>query len=284
MAATKYLICSDLDRTIIPNGAAPESPAARQLLRNLAGRDDVLLAYVSGRNRTLIETAIGEYDLPTPDYAAGDVGSMIYECKPEWRALPEWEAEISADWPGNTRRNLRRVLEEFGVLEMQEEEKQNPFKLSCYAPKEFASDESLARLRDKALTAAPETECIWSIDEAAQIGLLDLLPKSATKHHAVRFLMSWTGTESKRSVFAGDSGNDLPALTSGLQTILVANASDDVKSAALDALRAKGLSDSLYIAAGGFGGMNGNYAAGLIEGIAHFLPGLATAPSRVQDR
>jgi len=32
------------------------------------------------------------------------------------------------------------------------------------------------------------------------------------------------------------------------------------------------LSDTLYIAKGDFLDMNGNYAAGVLEGVAHFLP------------
>ena len=74
------------------------------------------------------------------------------------------------------------------------------------------------------------------------------------------------------TVFAGDSGNDMPVLTSGLQSILVRNAEEDIKAEAIQSLKRKGLEDKLYLAHGGFLGMNGNYAAGVLEGLVHFVP------------
>lgn len=47
----RLLICTDLDRTLIPNGPQPESPKARALFRRLVSREEVTLAYVSGRHR-----------------------------------------------------------------------------------------------------------------------------------------------------------------------------------------------------------------------------------------
>ncbi len=73
-------------------------------------------------------------------------------------------------------------------------------------------------------------------------------------------------------VFAGDSGNDLPVLTSGLPSVLVGNARPEVREAAQAALREQGLEDRLYVAKGGFLGMNGYYSAGVLEGLAWFFP------------
>jgi len=75
-----------------------------------------------------------------------------------------------------------------------------------------------------------------------------------------------------RTIFAGDSGNDLAVLTSGMQSVLVANAAQDVRETALQAVRENGHRDSLYLAKGSFFGMNGNYAAGVLEGLVHFFP------------
>jgi 3-deoxy-D-manno-octulosonate 8-phosphate phosphatase KdsC-like HAD superfamily phosphatase len=101
---------------------------------------------------------------------------------------------------------------------------------------------------------------------------LDVLPERATKLHAIQFLMRQNGFFKDETIFAGDSGNDLPVLTSGLQAVLVRNAPDEVRRAALREVQSKGLSGSLYLAQGGFLGMNGNYAAGVLEGLAHFVP------------
>ncbi len=73
-------------------------------------------------------------------------------------------------------------------------------------------------------------------------------------------------------VFGGDSGNDLTVLTSGIQAVLVKNASTRIQQTAVEILAQKGQLNKLYLARGQFMGMNGNYSAGLLEGIAHFLP------------
>ena len=73
------LICTDLDRTLLPNGKQPESPGARAGFRRLVSRPEITLAYVSGRHRRLVEDAIREYELPLPDWVIGDVGTTIYQ-------------------------------------------------------------------------------------------------------------------------------------------------------------------------------------------------------------
>ena len=105
------------------------------------------------------------------------------------------------------------------------------------------------------------------------MGLLDVLPASATKLHAVEFLMQLLEFNDANTVFAGDSGNDLPVLISGkLQAVLVRNAHPDVVAEAKEELAKINAMDKLYVAQGGFLGMNGNYSAGVLEGLAHFIP------------
>jgi len=109
-------------------------------------------------------------------------------------------------------------------------------------------------------------------DEATKQGLLDILPPNADKAHAVRFLAQALGLPKDRVLFAGDSGNDLPALLSGFPAILTRNASDDVREEAIATAKSQGTSDTLYCASGIPNGMNGNYAAGVLEGLAHYHP------------
>ena len=73
-------------------------------------------------------------------------------------------------------------------------------------------------------------------------------------------------------VFAGDSGNDLDALTSGLQAILVKNAMAEVRKEAVNKMSHKDMLNRLYLPEGNFWGLNGNYAAGVMEGLVHFVP------------
>jgi len=271
------LLCADLDRTILPNGSQPESPRARPLLRALAARPEVSLAYVTGRHRALIEAAIAQYRIPVPDYAIGDVGTTIYRIRDgAWEAWDRWAQEIAPDWQGRTQADLARLLDGLDGLELQEAEKQNVHKLSYYAPEDTDREALGAEVRARLDAEGVRASIIWSIDEAEHTGLLDVLPKSATKVHAVRFLMEELGFPIERTVFAGDSGNDLPALTSDLQAVLVRNARDDVRAEAVEQAESEGLSGRLYLARGDFLGMNGHYTAGVLEGVAHYLPEVAS--------
>ncbi|MES9886123.1 MAG: haloacid dehalogenase, partial [Candidatus Sedimenticola sp. 6PFRAG1] len=63
-------------------------------------------------------------------------------------------------------------------------------------------------------------------------------------------------------------------LASTIPSVLVANAMHSVAKDALAAAREANNLDYLYLAKGGFLGMNGNYSAGILEGVAHYHPEL----------
>lgn len=265
---SRYLLCTDLDRTLIPNGAQAESPGARERFRQLASRDEVTLAYVSGRHRALIEQAIAEYDLPQPDFAIADVGSTIYRVKGgNWESLDEWEAQIAPDWRGLSHDALRDLVQISPVLKLQEQEKQNRHKLSFYLDLDTDIPALLERMREVQAREGIKANLIYSIDEAAAVGLLDVLPAGANKLHAIRFLMETRQFALADTLFAGDSGNDLDVLLSEVPSVLVANAASEVRELASSAHH-----PSLYFARGGYLVMNGNYSAGILEGAAHFWP------------
>jgi sucrose-6F-phosphate phosphohydrolase len=264
----KYLLCTDLDRTLIPNGTQPESPDARALFRHLAARKDVALAYVSGRHRALIEQAIADYDLPRPDYAIADVGSTIYQMTGgNWRSWDDWDDCIAPDWAGLARDELYALLSVFTVLRPQEAEKQGHHKLSFYASPETDAPALLDEMDRRLKQAGIKANLIWSVDEAHKLGLLDVLPSGANKLHAIRFLMQKQGFDIEHTMFAGDSGNDMDVFLSDIPAVLVANAHADVTARA-----AQANPSALYIARGGYLGMNGNYSAGILEGAAHYWP------------
>lgn len=271
----RLLICTDLDRTLIPNDAQPESPGAGERFTRLVDRPDVILAYVSGRDRNLVEAAIREYSLPVPDFAIGDVGTTIYRvgAAHAWRRDAAWEQEILRDWAGRSHRELAQALADLPNLRLQEAARQNTCKLSYYVPAEIDTA-SMSRdidARLQALNVRPRL--IWSLDEVAGTGLLDVLPARASKLHAIEALMRELGFDSAQTVFCGDSGNDLEVLASAVPAVLVANATTEVRTEAARLARETGHEDRLYLARGNFRGMNGNYAGGILEGIEFFHPG-----------
>jgi len=269
----RILICTDLDRTLLPNGSQPESPRARHYFSRLISRPEITLAYVSGRSRALVEDAIREYGLPMPDWVVGDVGTTIYRVDAEgWRPWPRWEKTIAPAWRGLTSRELRPLFTDLPNLRLQEESKQNRFKLSYYVPLPMAVRTLQAEMARRLRALDVAADLIFSTDENASVGLLDVLPERATKLHALEFLMQHQGFDPASTVFAGDSGNDLPVLSSAIPSVLVANAGREVAEQAEDLARKQGTLAFLYRAQGNFLGMNGNYSAGILEGLNHYLP------------
>ncbi len=270
---SRLLLCSDLDRTLLPNGAEPESPAARRCFTGFSRLPGIMLAYVSGRDLALVEEAIVQYSLPMPAYAITDVGSKIYQRKGGcWVEVVEWSEYIDSDWSGYTHQQLLELLSDVSQLQLQESAKQNQHKLSFYVPLDVDHSMLLAVVEKRLLSVGVQASLIWSIDEPENIGLLDLLPQSANKLHAVRFLQQKLGYGDDELIFSGDSGNDLEVMASSVNSVLVANSSSAVKAQAKSQVSAAGHEQTLYIATGTLTGMNGYYSAGVLEGVCHYAP------------
>jgi sucrose-6F-phosphate phosphohydrolase len=266
-------ICSDLDRTIIPNGYQKESVHARPVFRQLAEHSNIYLAYVSGRDKKLILDAIEEFYLPLPDYAIGDVGTTLYRIiNGNWQLSDDWSYEIGQDWKGLNWEGLAEYFQDMQEIQLQEPEKQSPYKLSFYTDQNVDQQRLIKQIRIALDEKGIRANIICSVDEISNNGLLDIIPARANKLHAIQFLMQQEQFPEDRTVFAGDSGNDLDVLTSGLRAILVKNATEDVRKEAIDSLSAKHITNRLYLPKGNFCGMNGNYAAGVLEGLVHFIP------------
>ncbi len=270
----KILVCTDLDRTLIANGPQPESAGARAHFDALVARPEVTLAYVSGRHRKLVGLAMSTYCLPLPDFVVANVGTTIYrvDSRDRWHRLEDWEAQICVEWCGKSRKDLMAALNGLSQLQPQEPSKQNRLKLSYYLPLEFDRDSLARQIQGRLQSIGVNARLIWSIDEPAGVGLLDILPAQASKLHALEYLMQATDFDLCNTIFCGDSGNDLEVLISPIPSVLVANASPEIKAQARDLAALGGHESNLYIATGGLFGMNGNYSAGMLEGIAHYHP------------
>lgn len=271
----QLLLCSDLDRTLIPNGSAPESAQARPLFNHLATHPELRLTYVTGRDKRLVAQAIEAFNLPDPEFVIGDVGTTLYHrLGGQWISNERWQKRIGRDWQGCSHEDITSWLHDIETdgFRLQPPEKQNRFKISYFTEPSIDPQSLKKRITEIFDHHGVAANLIWSLDEADQRGLLDVLPVRANKLEAIRFLMAEEKVDESRVVFAGDSGNDLDVLASGLKAILVNNAAADIEQLALDKLSSKGIADRFYKAQGGWRGMNGNYAAGVLEGVVHFFP------------
>ncbi len=272
---TPLLLCTDLDRTLLPNGVEPESPDARWRFTHLVEQPEVILVFVSGRDRRLVQEAIKNYLLPRPDFVISNVGSTIYDLRQgAWQLWSHWQEEIAPDWNGLDHQALRLLLSDLDNLRLQEHSKQNRYKLSYYLPLHLEQQSLVKKIEARFQQYGVAANLILSVDEPAGVGLLDILPRRASKLHAVEFLQDYLGIPRHQTLFAGDSGNDLPVLASPIPSVLVANAMPSVVEDAIATSRINGTLPALYLASGGLFGMNGNYSAGILEGVAHFHPEL----------
>lgn len=270
----RIFVCTDLDRTLIPNGPQSESSRARERFAAFVAREEVCLAFVTGRDRRLVEDAMNHYALPTPDYVVADVGTTIYEVgrRRAWRPVDAWQRNIERDWAGHGDAEIRSLVADLSLIRPQESRKQNRHKASFYVPLHADRVRLASVITERFERAGVLATLVWSIDEPAGVGLLDVLPASASKYHAIEACLEYFEFDHQNTVFCGDSGNDMEVLVSPIASVLVANAEADVREQAIAQSAANGSQARLYIAKGGFCDMNGNYAAGILEGIAHYFP------------
>lgn len=274
MTRTRLLLCTDLDRTLIPNGMQQESPGVRELFARLSNRPEVTLVYVTGRHRQLVEEAINRYQLPQPNLVISDVGTRIYSIHSlHWQVWSAWEEEVHASWNGMDPIAIHGLLADLFALVLQEEEKQSCHKLSYYVELHHDHKALIKEMERRLSEHGIKSSLVWSVDETTATGLLDVLPENATKLHAIRFIRDRLEFSLEETVFSGDSGNDLSVLASEIQSVLVANADESVRREALSQAKENGHSKALYLAqGGGVLGLNGNYGGGILEGIIHYLP------------
>jgi sucrose-6F-phosphate phosphohydrolase len=268
----RLLLCTDLDRTLLPNGPQAESPAARRHFAALVAQTGLELVYVTGRSLDLTEAAIEEYALPYPNILLADVGTRISKRhQGQWELDQHWDSLLAEDFDAQ---GMAALFSTVAELQPQEEARQSPLKRSYYVDRSAVQQSLLARLSALLKAEQIEASLIWSHDERADQNLLDILPRRADKYLALEFLRQQQGYEYEEMLFAGDSGNDLSVLTSPIPAVLVGNAQEAVVLAAKEGAAAAGQAHRLYHAQGGFLGMNGCYSAGILEGLAWYYPAL----------
>jgi len=282
MSPSRLLLCTDLDRTLIPNGPQPEHSAARKLFREFCRLPEVVLVYVTGRHQELVKQAIEIHALPEPDFSITDVGTQIYQIVAgEWRAMSSYAAVIAVDWHGQSREQIQEYLSPRTELRLQEASQQNTFKLSYYLDLEVDKECVLSWVERCLGQHEVKASLVWSFDELEHTGLLDVLPRNATKLHGIQFLQQHLGFQQAEVIFAGDSGNDLAVLGSVIPSVLVANASAEVRQQAQQLAAQNGQADSLYLATELSSPLGGNYAAGILQGIRHFAPEFHTKLTQI---
>jgi len=262
------ILATDLDRTLLPNGK-DEYDGTLPRLFDVVKEKKLTLVYVTGRNMELFEEARKEFDIEVPDYMIGDVGTMIYKKNDGKLALDVgWMEHLEKNEPNWDTQTIKDRLNTNSDIRLQDESKQNKYKLSYYLDDTSKERDILDLIGNEISALGINAAVIFSVDRLEQIGLIDILPKIATKATALEFLRERFDVSKESIIFCGDSGNDVLALTNGYKSILVNNAPENIKTEVAWLNKEKGNMD-FYIAKGN-SELNGNYSSGILEGLVHF--------------
>ena len=258
------LLCTDLDRTLLPNGRASEPPRARQRLTERVRRDGLLLAFVTGRDERRVRRAVQEYALPAPDFVLADAGTeFLIANGTDWHADAVWQQDQRKAWHGHDAARVATLLDGLDVLQAQEADRQRPFKRSYTVSLNRDSDALRAELTERLARGGLQAGLLFSHDPQSDEALLDVVPAMATKFGAVQRLAAYLGLGDEQVLYAGDSGNDLDALMSDLPGVLVGNADADTQARVQVAIRHGARADRVFQATSA-------YAGGILEGLDHY--------------
>ncbi|MFV2061138.1 MAG: HAD-IIB family hydrolase [Gammaproteobacteria bacterium] len=262
------LICTDLDRTLIPNGTQALSDGALEVFSNLCSSNDIQLCYVTGRNFNLTLDAINDYQLPMADFLICDVGASAYYFNDtEYSIDLNWKNEIESDWNGMAIHLIHELLDDIDNLNLQNHQNQSIFKLS-YSSK-VKPEPLISEIKKRLKLISVNINIISSYDETTATYLIDLLPRSVSKLQAINYLMNKNGDTYDNTVYCGDSGNDIDVFASGIPSVIVRNAHKEVLTE-INKIEKSDSALNIYKARGDFHNFNGNYVSGILEGLSHY--------------
>ncbi|MEP6681819.1 MAG: HAD-IIB family hydrolase [Parafilimonas sp.] len=217
LSKAKIFIISDLDGTLIDKANADGLEELKAWMN--AHKDDVIFGVASGRNKKLTIEALENHGLDNTDIMICSAGSEVYYTH-KFIADNGYEKYIDYQWK---REELKKVLEKFKGIRLQEPEAQWPFKLSYYVDDGFNEDNIAnlykflddAKLRAKVLVTENK--------------YLDFLPFRSGKGNAVRYLSYKWKLPLENFITAGNSGNDIDMLKGKARGIVVANYSPELE-------------------------------------------------------
>lgn len=239
LTSVKRMLISDIDNTLIG-----DDEAMTELLALLNANAETLCWGVS-TGRCLAKTLhiLEEHGVERPDILICSVGTEIYygaTLSPD----KGWHRHIGYRWRPEEIREQLRALD---FLELQEPEKQKPFKVSYYMED---NPELLAKVHELLRIKKIRYHLVYSHGE-----FLDILPYRASKGKAIRYLSYKWNIPLADIMVCGDSGNDASMLRGDTNGLVVANYSKELEP--LRGLR------RIYFS-------KREYAAGIIDGMRHY--------------
>lgn len=202
----EFVLATDLDGTFL---GGPKEDRDQFYKWIAANRHRLGLIFVTGRDPGFITQLTRKEGVPKPDYVVGDVGTTIAEVGDDHLVAPiaELEAEIAAAW-GNAGMKVQAALSGVPGLRLQS----NAFRHRAsydMEPQKF-DERALDIVADMGLDALISDNRYF-----------DVLPKDVSKGPSLLRLLKHLGVDSRRTLVAGDTLNDLSMLSLGLPAVAV---------------------------------------------------------------
>lgn len=263
--SSESLLASDMDGTVIPMGEGIEWEEDITAFRKAVNtRPHLRLAYVTGRDLDLAVQGIEHHRLPQPRLLVCDVGTSLYHVHGDRYRPDEGYAERMREAvDGLEAREIREGVGCHPGLSLQPDDRQTPFKVSYYLSPKADHSTILTFIESRLEPFRGRVQAVYSVQAPDGVGLVDLLPAGVAKDFALRYLHELTGVGAERTVYAGDSGNDLAAMLTGFNTIVVGNADGALKREVRRRAEREGVLDRVYFSERPFAG-------GVLEGCRHF--------------
>ncbi len=228
-----FIFSADLDGTLLPNKAGVADAGCLERTRTMLNElheAKIPIAYFSSRTLTSAKQILRTYRLPAPRWWICNAGTAIYNGlgQPD----QDWLRQIG---PGISVSEVRQALYDIKGLTLQHGAHRASHTISFYS-----RDTLTPQLRRAILLRAHKVRAdLWlthSVEERTGRGIVQLSPKSVGACAVLQYLADKERLPLTKVMFAGDSGEDLQALVSGVRGVLVGNAHKDVKQA-LEAMR-----------------------------------------------
>jgi sucrose-phosphate synthase len=231
------LLATDIDNTLTGDRAAYQ-----RLVNLLSTNRDVILAYVTGRDKIRTFEIMTDESLCEPRYTVCNVGTEIY-VGPDYQRDDVWTRHIDRHW------DRLEVLEALVTIPyLFQQSRQFEFKQSYHLFQK--ADVVIPEIHKRLEAVGIEHEVVYSSGFD-----LDVIPKRAGKGEAVDYIRKRLRIRRNHVLAAGDSGNDIGLLSKGFLAVVVGNHKSELNTDALP--------EGVYWA-------SESYADGIIEGIKHF--------------
>ena len=243
LKVSNRMLVSDIDGTLVhENGNYDGLEELKNFLKSRENK--FIFGLATGRSLDLTRDIVEQFQIPTPDFVICSVGSYIYYGLEENLIDKGWEQFLSFNW---NRDKIVQALASFEGLALQEEDRQNKYKISYYIKDE---DFDAAELHHVLKPLSRRMNVVVSRN-----AYVDILPKRCSKGRAVRYLSQKWAVPLNNTIVCGDTGNDLDMFQGSAKGVIVNNYSQD-----LEVL--KGTKNNYFA--------EGISARGILEGLTYF--------------